>query len=101
MPELLRARVSNNLPITVSSMMHSSIYFLSWAEIAMDEITFEVEETEEGFIARAIGYAIFTQADSLEELRKMVIDAVKCHFDEKEMPKVIRLKIVRQEVLSL
>ncbi len=67
----------------------------------MEEITFEVEETEEGFIARAIGHAIFTQAESLEELRKMIIDAVKCHFDEKEMPKVIRLRIVRQEVMSL
>jgi len=71
------------------------------ARIAMDEITFEVEETEEGFVARAIGRAIFTQADSLEELRKMIIDAVRCHFDEEEMPRVIRLRIVRQEVLSL
>ncbi len=67
----------------------------------MEEITFEVEETEEGFIARAVGHAIFTQAESLEELKKMIIDAVKCHFDEKEIPKVIRLRIVRQEVLNL
>ncbi len=67
----------------------------------MDAITFEVEETEEGFIARAVDHAIFTQADSLDELRKMVIDAVRCHFDEKEMPKVIKLRIMRQEVLSL
>ena len=88
--------------ITISSMKYVVAFISSLqARIAMDEITFEVEETEEGFVARAIGRAIFTQADSLEELRKMIIDAVRCHFDEEEMPRVIRLRIVRQEVLSL
>ncbi len=82
--------------------LSSIVFIFSYGpEHSMDEIAFEVEETERGFIARAIGYAIFTQADSLEELRKMVIDAVKCHFDEEEMPRMIRLRIVKQEVLSL
>jgi len=42
------------------------------------EIIFLVEETEEGFIARALGYSIYTQADSLEEVKEMVKDAVEC-----------------------
>lgn len=65
------------------------------------EIIFLVEETDEGYIARALGYPIFTQADSLEELKEMVKDAVECHFDEKDRPKIIRLHIVKQEVLIL
>lgn len=65
------------------------------------EIIFLVEETEEGFIARALGYSIYTQADSLEELREMVKDAVECHFDEEERPKIIRLHIVKQEVITI
>jgi len=65
------------------------------------EIIFLVEETEEGFIARALGYSIYTQADSLEELKEMVKDAVECHFDEEERPKIIRLHIVKQEVITI
>ncbi len=65
------------------------------------EIIFLVEETEEGYIAQALGYSIYTQADSLEELKEMVKDAVECHFDEEERPKIIRLHIVKQEVITL
>ena len=67
----------------------------------MREIIFLVEETEEGYIAQALGYSIYTQADSLEELKEMVKDAVECHFDEEERPKIIRLHIVKQEVITL
>ncbi len=67
----------------------------------IDEIIFLVEETDDGYIARALGHSIFTEADSLEELREMVKDAVECHFDEEERPKIIRLHIVKQEVLAL
>lgn len=67
----------------------------------MNEIIFLVEEAPEGgFTARALGHSIFTEADSLEELRAMVRDAVKCHFDEGAAPRVIRLHFVRDEVLT-
>ena len=57
------------------------------------EIIFAVEESPEGgFEAKALGHAIFTQADSLEELRAMVQDAVRCHFEEAERPQMIRLQ---------
>jgi len=67
----------------------------------LNEIIFLVEETDDGYVAQALGHSIFTQADSIEELREMVKDAVKCHFDEEERPRIIRLHIVRQEVLTV
>ena len=58
----------------------------------MTEILFVVEEAPEGgFFARADGYSIFTQADTLDELRQNVREAVECHFDDGQAPKLIRL----------
>ena len=46
------------------------------------EVIFNVEESPEGGLeARALGHAIFTQGETMEELRQMVRDAVRCHFD--------------------
>lgn len=67
----------------------------------MSEIVFLIEEAlEGGFSARALGESIFTQADTLDELREHVRDAVRCHFDEGQGPAVIRLHYVRDEVLA-
>lgn len=65
------------------------------------ELVFEAEEAPEGgFTARALGEAIFTEADSIEELRIAVIDAVICHFESvAERPRVVRLHRVIDEVL--
>ncbi|MBI4283517.1 MAG: 2-oxoisovalerate dehydrogenase [Chloroflexi bacterium] len=66
------------------------------------EVIFLVEEAPEGgYTAHALGEAIFTEGDSLEELREQVVDAVKCHFDEDEMPQMIRLHFVKEEVLAV
>ncbi len=57
-----------------------------------------------GFVATALGHAIATQAETLDELRGMVRDAVQCHFGDGApgaMPKVIRLHFVRDEVLAV
>jgi hypothetical protein len=65
------------------------------------EIIFLVEEPPEGgYTARALGHAIFTEADTWEELRAAVQDAVRCHFEDDERPSVVRLHLVRQEVLA-
>ncbi len=65
------------------------------------EIIFAVEESPEGgYQAHALGHAIFTQADSMDELREMVRDAVRCHFEEGDAPTVIRLHFVHDEVIS-
>ncbi|KAM3103208.1 2-oxoisovalerate dehydrogenase [Phormidesmis sp. 146-12] len=68
----------------------------------MTEIVFLVEDDPDGgYTARALGEAVFTQADDLKTLREMVRDAVQCHFpDEQNRPKVIRLHIVRDEVIA-
>jgi hypothetical protein len=64
------------------------------------EIIFSVEESPEGGLqAHALGYSIFTQADTPEELRAMVQDAVRCHFEDADRPRVIRLHWVKDEVL--
>lgn len=67
-----------------------------------DEIIFVVEDsTEGGYEARALSDPIFTEAETLDDLRTMVRDAVECHFAEGERPTIIRLHFVRQEVLQL
>jgi len=64
------------------------------------EIIFAVEESPEGvYEARALGHSIFTQAESMEELREMVRDAVRCHFEADTIPAVIRLHFVHDEVI--
>lgn len=69
----------------------------------MSEIIFEVREeaVEGGYTASAIGHGIHTQAETLEELRTQIRDAVACYFDDpQQAPKRIRLHIVREEVLA-
>jgi hypothetical protein len=69
--------------------------------MATSEIIFTVEESPEGgYEAKALGYPVFTHADTLDELKIMVRDAVRCHFDEADRPRVIRLHLVRDEVIS-
>ena len=66
----------------------------------MSEIHFIVEDAPEGgFIARAVGTDIFTEADDLPALHVLVRDAVHCHFENARCPSFIRLHITREEVL--
>ena len=68
--------------------------------MAGTEIIFEVEEAAEGgYEARALGFSIYTQANSLDELKAMVRDAVRCHFDPESAPRLIRLHLVKDEVI--
>jgi hypothetical protein len=68
----------------------------------MSEIIFVAEEAPEGgYIARALEASIFTEAESLEELHTKIREAVKCHFDEGEVPKLIRLHFVREELIAV
>ena len=66
------------------------------------EIIFLVEEAPEGgYQARALGYPIFTEADTFNELKRMVQDAVQCHFETKERPQLIRMHMVKDEVIRV
>jgi predicted RNase H-like HicB family nuclease len=69
----------------------------------MTEILFIVEESDEGgYTAHAVDASIVTEADSLDELRENVRDAVRCHYDDDDVyrPKLIRLHLVRDEVIA-
>jgi len=66
------------------------------------EIIFEVTEAPEGgFDARALGHAIFTQGDDWDDLKEMARDAVLCHFEDDDAPRVIRLHLVRDEAIAV
>lgn len=59
----------------------------------MNELIVMVEESPEGgYIARALGASIFTEADTLYELRDQVRDAVRCHYEEGQAPKIIEYR---------
>lgn len=65
------------------------------------EIIFLVEKDfGGGYSARALGHSIFSEADSLEELKSMIQDAVRCHFGNVKKPPIIRLHIIKEEVIS-
>ena len=67
----------------------------------LSDLIFLVEEAPEGgFTARALGESIFTEADNIASLHERVRDAVRCHFEEGQAPKVIRLHFVREEIIS-
>jgi hypothetical protein len=70
--------------------------------VAESEIIFTVLESPEGgFEARALGYPIFTEGDTLDELKTNVQDAVRCHFDSQSKPRLIRLHLVKDEVIPV
>ena len=64
----------------------------------LKEIMFVGEEdSEKGYTAQALGYSIFTEGDTLEELKEIIKDALKCHFDKNEMPLFVYLHIIKEE----
>ena len=68
---------------------------------SMNEIIFEViQEADGGFVAECLTESIFTQADSWDELRRNVKEAVKAYFFDKDHTPVIRLHLIRDEVLT-
>ncbi|MEO8231370.1 MAG: 2-oxoisovalerate dehydrogenase [Ignavibacteriota bacterium] len=66
------------------------------------EIIFLIEESlDGGFEAKAVGYPIFSEGDSEDEIRKNILDAVRCHFDENEMPSFVNIRFQREEQIAL
>ena len=65
------------------------------------EINFVVEESlDGGYEAKAIGHSIFTQGETLEEIKEAIKESVHCHFDEADMPKTIRIVFLKEEVVA-
>ena len=66
------------------------------------EFIFSVQESSEGgYEARALGYSIFTQADTIDEWKRNVREAVHCHFDERQAPAIICPHLVKDEVIPV
>ena len=67
----------------------------------MNELVFEVnQEADGGFTAECLTEGIFTQADTWDELRRNVKEAVEGYFFDKVQPSAIKLHLVRDEVLT-
>ncbi len=70
--------------------------------IKNSEIIFVIEEAlEGGYTARALGASIFTEGETLLEVKANIKEAIACHFEESETPKIIRLHIVKDELLTV
>jgi len=68
----------------------------------MSELVFEVtQESDGGYCAECLTESIFTQADTWEELRANVVEAVNAFYFDGTPPARIRLHLVRDEVLSV
>lgn len=66
------------------------------------EIIFQVEESiEGGYEARALGYSIFTEAETYEEMKEAIRDAIECHFNDDDMPQIIRLQNKQVAIFGL
>jgi len=67
----------------------------------MKELIFEItQEADGGFVAECLTESIFTQANTWEELRKQVRDAVEGYFFDQSKPEVIHLHFIRDEILA-
>lgn len=68
----------------------------------MNELVFEItQEADGGFVAECLTESIFTQADTWEELRRNVREAIEAFHFDRPMPTAIRLHLVRDEVLAV
>ena len=67
------------------------------------ELIFEVRDAEEGGLyARALGYGIFTEGETRDELRSNVLEAVSIHFeDATTRPRLVQLHYVKDELIPL
>jgi hypothetical protein len=67
----------------------------------MNELVFEVtQESDGGFVAEVLGESIVTQADTWEELRSNVREAVRAFYFDRPAPPRLRLHLVRDEVIA-
>jgi hypothetical protein len=67
-----------------------------------NEVIFYIEESMEGgYEAKALGYSIYTEGDTLDELKMNIRDAIQCHFNDKDMPQIVKLHFVKEEAIAL
>ncbi|HAN09063.1 MAG TPA: 2-oxoisovalerate dehydrogenase [Clostridiales bacterium] len=67
-----------------------------------NEIIFLIEESiDGGYEAKALGESIYTQAETYEQIKENIKEAVLCHFDDEEKPLFIRYHFVKDEVTAV
>lgn len=65
------------------------------------EIIFIIQDSlDGGFEAKAVGHSIYTEAETMEELKNNIIEATDCQFDPGKKPKLIRLHYIKEEVIA-
>ena len=67
------------------------------------ELIFEVRDAEEGgFDARALGHAIFTEAETWDALRANVLEAATLHFEDSPIHlRLVQLHYIRDELIPV
>lgn len=66
----------------------------------MELVFSTTQEADGGFVAECLSHDIFTQGDTWEQLRANVQEAVAAYFFDQPKPAIIRLHLVRDEVLT-
>ena len=67
----------------------------------MEELVFEVtQEADGGYCAECLTEGIFTEGDTWEELRANVQKSVAAYYFDRPKPQLIRLHLVRDEMLT-
>jgi len=92
----------------VGSVVDTALLILNWLTMLFGysrpmELIFEIRDAEEGGLyARALGHAIFTEADTWDELRANVLEAVSLHFEDALMkPRLVQMHYVKDELIPV
>jgi len=57
----------------------------------MKAIQFLIQKVrEDGYIAKAVDESIFTEGDTIEEIKRNISEAIECHFEDKHKPTFIQ-----------
>ena len=69
------------------------------AMVKNSEIIFVIEEAmESGYTARSLGASIFTEGETLAELKTNIREAVSCHFEDNRPPSIFIKKPCKRVV---
>ena len=93
--------VTDAAPRQETARYHPSKRLFGYSRLM--ELIFEIRDAEEGgFYARALGHGIFTEAESWDELRSNVLEAVSLHFEDAAVrPRLVQLHYVKDELIPV
>lgn len=100
MLDLSNGTLLKHLFLKEFSFLHKAKNHYFCKKNIMTEIIFIVEDSPEGgFEAKALGHSIFTEGETIEQLKQNIREAIQCHF-EKNIPKIVRLHYIKEEVFA-